>query len=390
MEATTRATRMEGDDQEEAAQLDEAAHHEGRTKRPETDEEKKARLEREALELVASVRAGSTRDLKARVAGILNQYQHTRDSDIALALKYWEVFQPEYFNPRSITPDNLFRLERQSHIIRVRQKVQNEYGLFQADAGIRTRRKEREDEIREAVIEDGPGRRTVHVFADETGKNAAFAIVAAVWVLTGRAVYDLGRAIDRWRDTCAAFAKREMHFAELKRTDFEALQEYLEVLRANREFLGFKVIATERAQLRGRRNIDEVITKLYEHMLIQGVQHELANRRVTLPQNLIVTLDEIQSLDPIARADLRRDLTAHFHVMHGDELGVDEIITAKSHHSPMIQLADLVAGAVGRKRNHTGERNHKDDMADLIIDRLNLQFEENEFPGIDSSVWISL
>lgn len=361
---------------------------ERRKKRVETEEEAKARLQREAAELVESLRAGSTRDLKTRVAGILNQYAHTRNSDIALALKYWEVFQREYFNPRGITPENLFRLERQSNIIRVRAKIQNEYGLFQADPGIRNHRKEREDEIREAVIEDGPGRRSVHVFADETGKNESFVIVAAVWVLTGRAVFELGRAVDRWKDN-SAWATREIHFARFGRADLEPLRQYLEVLRENREFLGFKVIATERARLRGR-NINEVIYKLHEYMLIHGAQHEIGNRRIALPQNLFVTLDEEQSLDTIALADLKRRLAEHYHLIYGEELSVEEIATAKSRHSPMIQLADIVAGAVGRRRNHTGERNFKDDMADIIIERLDLQFAENDFPEIDSSVWMSL
>lgn len=62
-------------------------------------------------------------------------------------------------------------------------------------------------------------------------------------------------------------------------------------------------------------------------------------------------------------------------------LGALETISSRK--SPLVQLADLIAGAINRKLNHTGEQNHKDEMADKVIHALDLQLGEEEVDGID-------
>jgi hypothetical protein len=51
----------------------------------------------------------------------------------------------------------------------------------------------------------------------------------------------------------------------------------------------------------------------------------------------------------------------------------------------MIQLADLIAGAVNRRLNHRGDRNFKDEMADQIIEELGLKLEEENLPDLDAA-----
>ena len=105
---------------------DRSAPTAGKPRSAETAEERAARLSTESAELVDALKSADFSALKTRVAGILNEYPHTRNSDVALALKYWEVFQSDLFNPRGIAPKDLFKLERQPNIVRVRAKIQNE------------------------------------------------------------------------------------------------------------------------------------------------------------------------------------------------------------------------------------------------------------------------
>jgi hypothetical protein len=65
---------------------------------------KQLRLEQEAQALQASIKEGALTDLKTRVAWVLNLYPHTRNSDIALSLKYWELYQPDVYNSTSLVP----------------------------------------------------------------------------------------------------------------------------------------------------------------------------------------------------------------------------------------------------------------------------------------------
>lgn len=349
---------------------------------PSPDEIKQARLEKEKRELMSSLAGGDYTAMKTKVAAVLNLYPHTRNSDVALALKFWETFQPHIYKESGIMPKDLFRLERLHYIVRVRAKIQNEYGLFLADEKIRKHRKNREEDMLDAVIEDAAPRRVVSIFSDETGKTSEFVIVAAVWVLTGRAVFNLALAIQEWQQN-SAWSKREVHFAKFGKNDFKALGEYLKVIQDNREFLSFKVIAMERAKT--RRNIEEIVQKLHEHMLIRGAEHEVSSGRIDLPRNIEVTIDEEQSLDSFTLTEMQRRLAVDFDNNYNGELVLTSIQTASSRHSALVQLADLVAGAINRRLNHRGDRNVKDEMADMIIDVLGLSLEEGVLPEFDST-----
>lgn len=228
-------------------------------------EKKRARLEKEKSELLASLAGGDYSTIKTKVAAILNLYPHTRNSDIALSLKYWETFQPQIYKESGILPKDLFKLERLHYIVRVRAKIQNEYGLFQADEKIRKHRKNREEDMFEAVIQDEAPRRMVSIFADETGKNQDYVIVAAIWVLTGHSVFTVSMAIQEWQQT-SSWAKREVHFTKFGKGDLATLNEYLKVIQENREFLNFKVIAVEKAKT--RRSIEDTVQKLHENMTL--------------------------------------------------------------------------------------------------------------------------
>lgn len=92
--------------------------------------------------LLSSIAAADFSSLKPRVAYVLNLYPHTRNSDISLSLKYWEIFQPDLYKDTGILPKDLFKLERLHYIVRARAKIQNEYELFLADSEIKKTEKE--------------------------------------------------------------------------------------------------------------------------------------------------------------------------------------------------------------------------------------------------------
>ncbi len=344
------------------------------------------RLAKETAELQKALATGDLTSVRTRVAWILNEYPHTRDSDVALTLKYWENYQPSIYNPHGMMPRDLFSLERFTNIARSRAKIQNEYGLFPASGRVRQRRRKIEEEVAEAVVEDKPGRRIVHVYADETGKNQEFVCVAAVWAMTGRSVFQVSRAIWDWRDN-SKFGSREIHFSELRKNDVEPIRALLDVIVGQKELLSFKAISIENAKT--RRPITEVVQRLHEFMIVRGVEHEIQNGRISLPHEVALTVDAEQSLDEIARADIKNRIAAAFKTSY-DGMEIVEVNSAESHKSEMVQLADLVAGAINRKKNHKGERNFKDNIADMVIETLNIQLAPDEIPGVDATAWLSV
>ena len=341
-----------------------------------------AQRSKEKEDLLASLAGGDYAAQKTRVAAILNLYPDARNSDIALALRYWEMFQPDLYGGGTIRAADLFKLERIHYIVRARAKIQNEYGLFQADEQVRGRRRKHEESVRDAVLADAAPRRIIHVYSDETGKTQAFITVASVWVLTGRAVYAVSAAIESWRKS-SAWSGREVHFSKLGRSDLSSLTEYLEVVSANSEYLGFKAITIERS--RTRRSVVEIIEKLHELMLIKGAEHDVGAARFELPREVEVTIDEEQSLDPIALAELKGRVADRYASVFDNGLKIVKLNSVSSRKSPLIQLADLIGGAINRIINHTGERNYKDDMAEMIVARLGLRTDERNIDELDAS-----
>lgn len=346
------------------------------------DPKKLEKLVREKKELLASLSGGDFSKQKTKVAYILNLYPDSRNSDIALTIKYWETFQSDIYNPHGILPKDLFRLERMHYIVRARAKIQNEYNLFTSDTEVKRFRRKHEEEMHEAVLEDAKPRRLVHVYADETGKTQNYVVVSSVWVLTGRAVFTVSQAIKIWQET-SRWEKREVHFAKLGKQDLDTLKEYLGVIVKNREFLSFKSIAVERA--RTKRSIEQVVEKLHENILLRGAEHEIDSNRISIPQKIEVTLDHEQSLDAFTLDELKRRINNSYAAKYGEDVEVSKIETISSRNSPLVQLSDLVAGAINRKMNNIGEKNYKDEMADLVIHMLDLQFEHNKIEGLDVS-----
>lgn len=334
--------------------------------------------------LIASLAGGDFSNQQTRVAHILNLHPAARNSDVTLSLKYWETFQPELYNPEGIKPADFFKLDRVPFLVRARAKIQNEYELFQAEDQIRRRRKSREDDMREAVLGDDAPRQTLQVFSDETGKNEEHVIIGSVWVLNGRAVYDVTKAIKDWQ-TGSKFAKREMHFSAFGRGDLHAVDEYLNIVAANREYLSFKLMAMPKRNT--RRSIEEIVQRLHEMMLVRGLRHEIESGRVGVPRHVGVTVDEEQSIDRIVLSEIRNTVAEGVERAHLDGVTLDERFNAvSSKESALIQLADVIAGAANRRLNFRGDRNFKDDIADRIMDVLGLQLEEGVAAEIDAAV----
>lgn len=351
-----------------------------------TRDKKRQRLDRERVELIKSVAAEDFSTLKSRVAAILNLYPTARDSDIVLTIKYWSTFQPDLYNPAGIAPSDLFRLERETHIVRARAMIQNDYGLFVASEAVKGHRRKNEVSIKAEILEQPAERSVLRVYADETGKNQQFVLVASIWVLSGYAAFQIAQRLEAWRKS-SVFAKREMHFARLGKGDGPALTEYLSVVRSNSEFISYKLIGIERSKT--RRPITEVVFKLHQRMLIQGALHEITSGRASLPRAIDVTIDEEDSLDAIAAAEIKATVQRELSDAH-DGLTVGDVTLSSSRHSALLQLVDMVAGAANRRRNHDGERNFKDDFADEIIETLGLLVEEGQDDSFDSSTVLPL
>lgn len=69
-------------------------------------------IEKEKEDLLARMGSSDISTMRHRVAWVLNHFPSTRNSDIALQIKYWECFDSELYRGSPIEVDDLYRLTR--------------------------------------------------------------------------------------------------------------------------------------------------------------------------------------------------------------------------------------------------------------------------------------
>ena len=347
---------------------------------------KKVKLEKESNEIKSAISAGNYNTKKDKVAFILNNFPDTRDSDITLSIKYWEVFQPEIYDGQSISKEQLFNLERLTSIARIRAKIQNEFGLYKASTTVRRRRKIFEEEVREAVGADIPQRSIFQIYADETGKNEKIVVIGSVWFLDGFSTVKLFNDIKLWKEENNW--GREFHFSKIGRRDVPVMKKFIDFLRERSSYMSFKAIGVDRTG--SSRPIEDIVLSLYRYLILSGIKHEIEADRADLPRSLSLTIDKEDSIDAITIADLKRTAQEQISVNYLDQILVSDIDTVDSKKSFPVQIADLISGALNRRLNHSGDRNYKDDLADYIIDKFSIALNEEDSRNIDSAVLLSL
>jgi hypothetical protein len=347
---------------------------------------KEQKLEQEKQELLQRVSSFKVNTVRDRVAWILNCYPETRDSDIGLQLKYWEVFEPNLYSGYSITPDNYHRLTRLTTLCRARAKIQNEYKLFLARPEVRQKRGTLAEEEREKALEDKPAYPMFIVYMDDSGKNANHLIVGSVWFLADFPVVFL--ALQKLREQRQF--DREFHFKKLRRDTLSIYMEAADVFLQHAHAVSFKLINVPRT---GIKDTGQALTDLYYHSLIRGIEHENTTKRAPLPRKLQVWIDaEEAGLDRMRLANLDDRLRQAAKSRFDEKLLVDRVEAGESKTNLMLQVADLLAGSVNRILNRSGTKfTPKDEFAEYLLASvgIDLNLPENETMG-DMSVHISL
>jgi len=333
-----------------------------KTKTDEAEEQKRERKKQVLLNRLAMAKVDSVRD---RVAWILNRESNTRDSDITLMLRYWEVFEPALYARGNITPQNLYDLTRLTVISRHRAIIQNDYKLFLASEEVQKRRGTLGEEHRDRIVAERPQMSSIVVYADESGKNADHLLVGTLWILDDLETMHLKNAMDDWRRDTGF--KPELHFNEVSRGNLYRYMDVLNILVARGNSISFKVLSVPR---RGNADASSVFDDLLFNVISRGIKHENDTGRAPLPRYLQVWKDaEEEGRDRVAVARLKERLEAHSAAHFENRLRVDSVVSIDSSKNDFIQIADLFLGSVNRYlHNNRAEGDHpKDELARAFI-----------------------
>jgi hypothetical protein len=325
-----------------------------------------AKIEEERAHILADSLAGRRDTLTRKVALLLNRYPDTRDSDVALQIKYWRMFEDWNGVARE---EDLYRLTRLTSIARSRARIQNVLKLFQASSTVRKRRGKLEEDERERAIDEGAPPSALTVFADESGKTEENLIVGGIWFADSNELLAIDHAIAQWRERSGF--KAELHFKEVTDQNEQMYREAFEIVLNNAASISFKALRLER---KGIRNIDSALDQLFYHMLIQGIRHENDTLRSVLPKTLQFWKDqEDPSRDKLRIAALRDRVEQAGRTLFEGKLRVGDFQPVVSNRVEMMQIADLFVSALGRRVNTPGmPPKAKDRFSSYLLERIGL------------------
>jgi hypothetical protein len=316
--------------------------------------------------LLHAISAGKLDTLQERVAWILNHYPDSRDSDLALQIKYWETFEPELGGGDHVLKAHLYQLTRLGSLTRARAKIQNTYRLFQASPAVRKRRGKLSEEELAKAQKQRPSYPQLVVYADESGKTGRVLLVGSLWFLHAPQMLTFTTDLYEFKDELKF--EKEFHFQEINAGNLKVYLRLADWLAVKAAAVSFKAISVERA---GLRSVPKALETLFYHLLIRGVEHEHASGRAPLPRGIDLwkDLEEVGS-DKVFLAELGERLrtasTTHF----DGKLGIGELEAVNSEDNLPLQVADLFTGCLNRVLNSEGGRDSPKDQFSTYLLRL--------------------
>jgi len=332
-------------------------------------EDKEERIEQEKQDLLARVASSELSNMQHRVAWLMNHHPDTRNSDIALQIRYWKTFEKDTVKSDYVKLDDLYRLPRLNSLVRARARIQNEYRLFQADPAVRERRGTLEESEREKAAET-PDYPVYAVFLDESGKTSNNLIVGSLWFLSAGeeslALHLASNELKRRNKFTGEF-----HFSEMTKDEVPIYKELIDIFVSKGGAISFKSLSVER---RGIKNTQVALDDLYFHLLTRGIDHEVSTGRAPLPRILNVwkDLDEA-GVDKLLMANLETKLKQAAASIYENKLIVEKCVAIDSKSNIFLQVADLVASSANRVLSRLGDSyNHKDEFADYVVESLGI------------------
>jgi Protein of unknown function (DUF3800) len=305
---------------------------------------------KEKESLLKKISTANYDDVKSKVSNILNRFPDTRNSDKILIQKYWKTYYSELiYNNDLISLSSLIELENPASIIRSRQKIQNDYGLFRPSNDIQSRRKTKEQSEKQKQLSDKPDTPLITFFADESGKNDSYILVGGVCSADTQEIERFQKRISEWKKANRIY--HEFHFAKLNKERLESYKEFFSYSYEQLGALSFKVIGIRVQSLLKGRTLSQTVYDLYYQLAYQGLEHEIENNRANLPRTVNIFKDKEDGSDGLYLSELKQDLENKLKIRYDRKMELGILEPVDSCENELIQLSDLFIGSVNRVLN---------------------------------------
>lgn len=309
-----------------------------------------------------------------RVAHILQRFPETRDSDTALCIRYWKMFQADVIERwRPLELEVLFELDRIETIGRVRRMIQNELRLFRGLEDTRHARNAMQGEFYEYLAAHRDALPEVRFYLDETGNEGdkTYTGIAGVCVMNWKQFEKHHAALEQWR--ASQGWPETIHFSDVTGNNIDRAVALLRQLRARRSgvlFLGYSLPS------RGRTHED--LFSLLIQLVVDSLKHLRDCKCLNENRSVRVIKEADPGFDNIFLLKMNKQLSEAVALEFPGELTVLPVQAVPKGRTVLLECADLIAGGMQRRALRKG-RNPKDKLAEAVTNVTG--FEDSEDTG---------
>lgn len=309
-----------------------------------------------------------------RVAHILQRFPETRDSDTALCIRYWNMFQADVLERwRPLELEVLFELDRIETIGRVRRMIQNDLRLFRGVEDTRRAREAMQAEFHEYIAAHRDSLPEVRFYLDETGNEGekAYMGIAGVCIINWKQFEKHHAALEQWRSNRGW--PETIHFSETGADKVDRAVSLLQQLQSRRSgvlFLGYSLAS------RGRTSND--LLSLFIQLVVDSLKHLRECGCLTENRSVRVIKEADPGFDSFYLRKMTKELDEMVALEFPGELTVLPVEAVTKGRTVLLECADLIAGGMQRRALFKG-RNPKDRLAEAVINVTG--FEDGTDPG---------
>lgn len=297
-----------------------------------------------------------------RVAHILQRFPETRDSDTALCIRYWKMFQADVLERwQPLELEVLYELDRIETIGRVRRMIQNELRLFRAVEETRRAREAMQTEFHEYLAAHRDSLPEVRFYLDETGNEGdkAYTGIAGVCIINWKQFEKYYAALEQWRSKQGW--PETIHFSETSADKVDRAVSLLQQLHSRRSgvlFLGYSLVSRGRTQ--------EVLVSLFIQLVVDSLKYLSENKCLTENRSVRVIKEADSGFDSLFLHKMTKQLAEVVALEFPGQLTVLPVEAVTKGRTVLLECADLIAGGMQRRALYKG-RNPKDRLAEAVI-----------------------
>jgi hypothetical protein len=300
--------------------------------------------------------------MEQKVAYILQRYPETRDSDTALAIRYWTAFQSDVLEQwERLDLDVLFDLDQMGTISRIRRHNQNSLRLFTASIYTRQQRDELQMEFSQYLAIQRPVDAEIRFYLDETGNEAGkrYLGIAGICAMNWKQYEKHWSALADWR--LAQGWTETIHFVDTGTTlqpKALAMLAQLQRRQSGLLFVGYAIPS--------RGSTHQTKLSLFIQIIIDSLHHMNALNCLSTPRSLTVIKEAEDGFDELFLQQMGQYLSEQIAREFPTQVVFKKIEAVPKGREVLLECADLVAGGMQRRALYGG-RNPKDALAEAVF-----------------------